>query len=75
MFADTIKAFNECCFDFSYTARYSVRANTLASKIMPDDVPDVVKAKRWHILNDLLLEKVYERNSLMLGRNEEILIA
>ena len=75
MFEDTIKAFRECHFDFSYTARYSVRPNTLASKIMPDDVPDGVKSQRWHILNDLLLESVQQRNSLMLGRTGQVLIA
>lgn len=75
MFQETIQAFKECKFDFSYTARYSVRPNTLAAKIMPDDVPDSIKAKRWHTLNDILLENVKERNTLMLGRKEEILIS
>ena len=75
MFEDTIKAFRECVFDFSYTARYSVRPNTAASKIMPDDVPDKIKAERWHILNELLLENVYKRNALMIGRTENILIS
>lgn len=75
MFEDTVKAFQECVFDFSYTARYSVRPNTLAAKIMPDDVSDTIKAERWHILNSLLLENVQKRNTLMLGRNEEVLIA
>ena len=75
MFEDTIKAFKECIFDFTYTARYSVRPNTIAAKIMPDDVSDSIKAERWHILNSLLLENVRKRNSMMLGRNEEILIA
>jgi len=75
MFHDTMQAFKDCVFDFSYTARYSVRPNTLASKIIPDDVPDAIKAERWHILNNLLLENVLERNTLMLWRNEEILIS
>jgi hypothetical protein len=75
MFQETINAFHECQFDFSYTARYSVRPNTLASKIMPDDVPDSLKAQRWHILNDILLENVLQRNQLMLWRKEEVLIA
>jgi len=66
MFQETMKAFRECVFDFSYTARYSVRPNTLAAKIMPDDVPDNIKAQRWHTLNDLLLENVLQRNTLML---------
>jgi len=75
MFEETIRAFKECQFDFCYTARYSVRPNTLASKIMPDDVSDSIKAQRWHILNEVLLENVLERNTLMLWRTEEILIA
>lgn len=75
MFEDTIKAFKECEFDFAYIARYSVRPNTAAAKVMPDDVPDEVKAHRWHVLNNLLLENIQKRNKLMLGRKEEILIS
>ena len=75
MFQETIKAFEECQFDFSYTARYSVRPNTLASKIMPDDIPDSVKAERWHILNEQLLKSVLQRNELMLWTKQEILIS
>jgi len=75
MFQDTVKAFKECEFDFCFTARYSVRPNTIAAKVMPDDVPDETKAKRWHILNDLLLENIQKRNKLMIGRVESILIA
>jgi len=75
MFQETMQAFRECVFDFSYTARYSVRPNTLAAKIMPDDVPDNIKAQRWHTLNDLLLENVIKRNTLMLWKTEEILIS
>jgi len=74
MFQDTVQAFKECEFDFAYTARYSVRPQTLAAKMYPDDVPDDVKAKRWHILNDLLLENIQKRNTLMLGRTEQVLV-
>ncbi len=75
MFEDTITAFKECQFDFVYIARYSVRPWTLAAKMYPDDVPETVKAERWHILNSLLLESVQKRNKLMIGRTEEILIS
>jgi tRNA-2-methylthio-N6-dimethylallyladenosine synthase len=75
MFQNTIKAFKECDFDFSFTARYSVRQGTIASKLFPDDVPDTLKAERWHILNDILLESLLKRNKLMLGRTEEIMIS
>lgn len=66
MFQDTVKAFRECEFDFAYIARYSVRPQTLAAKIYPDDVPDDIKAERWSILNDLLLENIQKRNALMI---------
>lgn len=75
MFEDTKKAFRECMFDFSFTARYSVRKWTIASKIYPDDVPDELKASRWHTLNDMLLDNVTTRNEMMLGREEEVLIS
>jgi len=52
-----------------------VRNDTLASKIYPDDVPDGVKAQRWHILNNLLLENITKRNTIMLQRTEPVLIA
>ena len=74
MFQNTIKAFKECEFDFCFTARYSVRKGTIASKLFPDDLPDTLKAERWHILNDILLESVLKRNKLMLWRVEEIMI-
>lgn len=74
MFADTVKAFDECEFDFVFNARYSVRNGTLASKMFPDDIPDNVKADRWHILNDKLLESVIKRNEKMIGKTEEVLI-
>ncbi len=75
MFQETIKAFEECIFDFAYIARYSVRPNTAAAKVLPDDVPDSVKAERWHILNEILLKNITKRNTLMLWTTQEILIS
>ena len=75
MFQETVKAFQECDFDFCFTARYSVRKWTLADKMYPDDISEEEKARRWHILNDLLLESIQKRNALMLNRQEEILIS
>ncbi len=74
MFLDTLKAFEELEFDFAYIARYSVRPWTIASKIYPDDVPDAVKAERWHKLNNALMQSLTKRNKLMIGREEELLI-
>jgi tRNA-2-methylthio-N6-dimethylallyladenosine synthase len=70
----TLKAFEECEFDFAYIARYSVRPWTLASRLYPDDISDKVKAQRWHILNNALKKSLQKRNQLMLGRIEEVLI-
>ncbi len=75
MFKETERAFKECQFDFTYNARYSVRTWTIAAKIYPDDVPDKIKAERWHILNDKLLENIFKRNQMMIGKIEEVLIS
>ncbi len=75
MFQETVQAFKECEFDFCFTARYSVRKGTLADKMYPDDVSEKEKARRWHILNDLLLDSIQKRNKLMLWREEEILVS
>lgn len=75
MFEETIKAFHECQFDYAYIARYSVRKGTIAEKLMPDNVPDTVKAERWHHLNKILLESVLLRNEKMIGKIEEVLVA
>lgn len=75
MFQYTVRAIEELEIDFVYIARYSVRNGTIASKIYPDDIPDSVKAQRWHILNQVLEKNVQKRWQLMLGREEEILVS
>lgn len=75
MFQDTVKAFDELNFDFAYNARYSVRKWTIASKMFPDDVSDEIKAERWHILNNKLLENILKRNKKMLWTIEEVLVS
>lgn len=75
MFENTLNAFDECQFDFSFTARYSVRKGTIAAKLYPDDISDELKAERWHILNDKLLETVTSRNNMMIGKVVDVLIS
>ena len=75
MFQETINAFKECEFDFTYNARYSVRKGTIAEKIYPDDISNELKAERWHKLDDILLDTVNIRNTKMLGKIEEVLIS
>lgn len=74
MFEETLKAVRECEFDFIFNSRYSVRNGTIASKIYPDDVPEKIKAERWHKLNDLLKKNVIKRNTLMIWKTEKVLI-
>ncbi len=75
MFEETVKAFEECEFDFVFNARYSVRKWTIAEKIYPDDISNETKAERWHKLNDLLLESVTKRNTAMIWKVEKILVS
>jgi tRNA-2-methylthio-N6-dimethylallyladenosine synthase len=74
MFEYTLNAIKELEIDFVYIARYSVRNGTIASKIYPDDIPDEVKADRWHRLNDVLEENVRKRGEKMIGNTFEVLV-
>ncbi len=73
-FLATVRAFEECEFDFAYIARYSERPGTLASKRHPDDIPAETKAERWDILNRVLYSGVERRNEMMVGRVEPVLV-
>ncbi|MBP7806701.1 MiaB/RimO family radical SAM methylthiotransferase [Candidatus Gracilibacteria bacterium] len=73
-FENTMKAFRECQFDYAYIARYSPRKETYAAK-MPGHVPAEIKAQRWDRLNTLMYEIIQERNQLMIGREEVILVS
>lgn len=73
-FLQTVEAFEKCEFDFSYNARYSPRVGTISEKLMQDNVSYTEKAKRWDIVNSLLLKSVQKRNALMLGRTEAVLV-
>lgn len=75
MFQDTVKSLKEIEFDFVYIARYSVRKGTLAEKMVPDDISNEEKARRWHILNEVLQETVKKRNEMMVWREEYILVS
>ncbi len=73
-FQATATAMRECQFDFAFIARYSSRSGTLATTRYEDDISSQEKARRWTILNDILRETARNRNLLMVGREEEILI-
>jgi tRNA-2-methylthio-N6-dimethylallyladenosine synthase len=73
-FQETALAMRECQFDYAFIARYSSRSGTLATNRYEDDIFSSEKARRWTILNDILRETTKNRNLLMVGREEEILI-
>lgn len=73
-FVATLRAMEECEFDFVFLARYSARRGTFATDRIGDDVPSGVKADRWNRANALLETLVRKRNAKMIGRTEEILI-
>lgn len=73
-FENTMKAFRECQFDYAYIARYSPRKQTYAAR-MQGHVPAEVKAQRWDRLNTLMYEIIQQRNQMMIGREEVILVS
>lgn len=73
-FENTVRAFRECEFDFAYIARYSPRKQTYAAR-MPWQVSADVKAKRWDRLNSLMYDIIQQRNQLMIGREEVIMVS
>ena len=73
-FQETVRAMEECQFDFAFIARYSSRSGTLATTRYEDDISPSEKARRWTILNDILRRTATTRNEMMIGRTEEILI-
>ncbi len=74
-FQSTVTAMHECQFDYAFIARYSPRSGTIATTKYEDDISPEEKARRWTILNDILRVTAKDRNLLMVGREEEILIS
>lgn len=73
-FEATLAAIEECAFDFVFLARYSARKGTFATDRIGDDVPSDVKADRWNRANSIVEKVARERNSLMVGSTQSILI-
>ncbi len=73
-FQSTLKAMEECQFDFVFLARYSPRNGTLAADRFGDDVAPETKADRWNRANAVLEKTVRARNELSVGQTEEVLI-
>ncbi len=73
-FENTLKAFREIRWDQAYISRYSQRNGTLASNCFDDDVTTEEKARRWHLVNNLLKEISQEKNNQYPGKTLEVLV-
>lgn len=58
-FRDTIRLCKKVQFKRAFISIYSQRNGTFASKQLADDVPHVVKEKRWKILDKLINTQFY----------------
>jgi len=73
-FKNTYKFFKELEFDFSYISQYSVRRGTYATKNFENDVSRAEKARRWHLVNNLLRESVQKKLDKFIGKTVEVLV-
>jgi len=73
-FMNTYDLFKEVGFEFSFTSRYSPRKGTYSDKRLEDDVPAEDKARRWHMLNELLKELSLEKNKTFVGQIMQVLV-
>jgi tRNA-2-methylthio-N6-dimethylallyladenosine synthase len=72
-FDGTYALLKELRLDVAHLARYSPRPGTVASRRIPDDVPDEEKWRRFRLLEALQEQIVSEINSIYLGERVEVL--
>jgi tRNA-2-methylthio-N6-dimethylallyladenosine synthase len=72
-FRETLAAVEEVRFDGAFTFVYSPRAGTEAAA-MPDQIPDEVKRDRIERLVEVVQRVASERNTLRVGRSEQVLV-
>ncbi len=73
-FEQTLQALREIRFESAFMFRYSERDGTVASRKMPDDVPDAVKGERLErmiALQEAISKEQFEK---MVGRTLEVLV-
>jgi tRNA-2-methylthio-N6-dimethylallyladenosine synthase len=73
-FEDTLSLAATVRFDAMFSFKYSVRPNTLASKRLPDDVPEPEKARRIAVLQALQREIQLEIHRGVVGRVFDVLV-
>ncbi len=72
-FQDTLTFYQTMDFDICYTAKYSPRSGTVASK-MKDNVPWSEKKKRWFAIQKLMEQITYRKNQKYVGKTVSVLI-
>ncbi len=64
----------EMKFDFSYTAIYSPRKNTPASRMKKDFIDSEEKKRRFHLFDEIIKETSFENREKSIGETLEILV-
>lgn len=73
-FLETLSLMREVGFDSAFMFKYSERPGTLASKKLPDNVPEDVKVERLNRMIALQNELSAESNRRDIGREFEVLV-
>lgn len=73
-FQQTLSLMREVGFDAAFMFKYSERPGTLASKMMPDNVPEDVKIDRLNRMIALQNELSAESNHRQIGTEAEVLV-
>ena len=70
----SVELIKDIRFDKVHVAAYSPRPGTIASREMPDDVPQEEKSYRLKNLDGIQEQILSQRNSLLLGETVEVLV-
>ncbi|MGN0237177.1 MAG: tRNA (N6-isopentenyl adenosine(37)-C2)-methylthiotransferase MiaB [Lepagella sp.] len=73
-FQETLSLMREAGFDSAFMFKYSERPGTLASRMMPDNVPEEVKIERLNRMIALQNELSLESNRRDIGKIFEVLV-
>ncbi|MCF7906283.1 tRNA (N6-isopentenyl adenosine(37)-C2)-methylthiotransferase MiaB [Candidatus Gracilibacteria bacterium] len=78
---ETEKDFQELCdfarrmkFDFSYTAIFSPRKNTPASRMEKEFIPDEEKRRRFHAFDEIIKHTSWENRERAVGQTLQVLV-
>lgn len=73
-YQDTVSLIRELRHDKVHISRYSERPKTIAARRLPDDVPEEVKERRWHELDEVQVAILEEQNRALRGQTVQVLV-